>query len=681
MLGLRLTWVVVAALLLVPAAARAADTEVRVSAGDGHTCALLSPSGRVACWGGGSLGQIGVGPDRSSAVPVTVKGIGRATSVSAGPSHSCAVLQGDDVACWGRYSNEEIVLDLATPTRIAGTSGAIAVSAGGDHDCALFANGGVRCWGADGDGQLGNGQPNATGEGAVDVAGIDSAVAVSAGSNHSCAVLSSGEVRCWGYAAPSGARLGGGFYDDFSDSPLAVADLTSATAVSAGERHTCAIVAGGTVACWGDSLGPRPVAVPGIAGAVAISAGGEGRTCALLAAGAITCWDVGTAPSPVALDPMTGVSVGGGHTCASGPGPRVVCWGRGDAGQLGDGRSKSSATPVTVRLQLVSPEFGRTTVAAPVSGTVKIKRPGARRYVTLRAESSLPLGTSFDTTAGIVQLTAAADAAGTTRSGQFRAGVFRTGERQGLTVLTLTEPLSCSASASLATTKPKKKRKKKRSLWGDATGDFQTAGRHGSATVRGTEWETVDTCTDTTVRVKSGSVRVTNSATGSETVVTAGGSVTVRPGEGKATERGFATGVSGLLTRFASGRKTLATAIGGALDCSLPASTAARRVGDVIDNRTSIRDAAARLRVPTREARTIRARLLAAVAHSLAADRHYRDWLAGVAGAACPLPRTAAFTAAGRDDARATDAKQDLVAAYNPLARKLRLRTWRASEL
>src|SRR5262249_44967127 len=137
------------------------------------------------------------------------------------------------------------------------------------------------------------------------------------------------------------------------------------------------------------------------------------------------------------------------------------------------------------------------------------------------------------------------------------------------------------------------------------------------------------------------------------------------------------------LSRLAGGRKRLGSALSGATTCKLPLATARDRISGVIANRSSIRDQLDSLGPPTKQARTVVTRLRTALTHSLAADRHYRDWLDGLASAhaRCPLPRGAAFVAAGHEDTRATKAKRKLLAAFNPMARRLHLRTWRPNQI
>ena len=241
------------------------------------------------------------------------------------------------------------------------TNDVAAVSVGGAHTCALTTTGGLRCWGSNSEGELGDGtttnriMP-------VNVAGLASSVAaVSAGSSHTCAVTTTGGLRCWGIN--SEGQLGDGTTTD-RITPVNVAGLTSGVAaVSAGFRHTCAVTTIGGLMCWGDNSAGQlgdgtttdrntPVNVAGLtSGVVAVSAGFR-HTCAATATGGLQCWGSNSAGQlgdgttrdrnmPVNVAGLTSgvaeVSVGGAHTCALTTAEGLRCWGVNDRGYLGDG--------------------------------------------------------------------------------------------------------------------------------------------------------------------------------------------------------------------------------------------------------------------------------------------------------------------------------------------------------
>jgi virginiamycin B lyase len=154
-----------------------------------------------------------------------------------------------------------------------------------------------------------------------------------------------------------------------------------------------------------------------------------------------------------------------------------------------------------------TPELGRTVVATPTRGTVRVTLPGARRSFVLRQADDIPVGSTLDTRSGRVSITTALPE-GTTQRGNFWGGFFRVRQSRraslrGMTTLELRSRLTCGTRARAAA------RRKRNSLWGsDRRGRFRTHGRNATATVRGTVWSTTDRCDGTLVTVQSGSVRV-----------------------------------------------------------------------------------------------------------------------------------------------------------------------------
>jgi alpha-tubulin suppressor-like RCC1 family protein len=138
----------------------------------------------------------------------------------------------------------------------------IAVATGGAHSCALLKSGSVSCWGENSTGQVGDGTVNNDRTEPVSVVGVSNAVAITAGMSGTCALLRDSTVWCWG-----GGWLGDGGASG-SYTPVQVMGVTGAVAVAAGMMHACAMLKSGTVYCWGEIDGlfssAIPVSVPGL---------------------------------------------------------------------------------------------------------------------------------------------------------------------------------------------------------------------------------------------------------------------------------------------------------------------------------------------------------------------------------------------------------------------------------
>ncbi|MCA1684031.1 MAG: chromosome condensation regulator, partial [Actinobacteria bacterium] len=259
-------------------------TVTAIAAGDYHTCAILD-DGTVRCWGFGGDGRLGYANTRNIRDPSSVGPVdlgGKATAISAGAGHTCAILDDGTVRCWGYggggqpigagrlgYGNTDDVGDDETPGSVAPVKlgeqrTAVAISAGGAHTCAILDDQSVRCWGTPFAGQLGYGNINTIGASPTrtpDTTGPVKlgapAVAISAGGAHTCAILDTGGVRCWGENLYG--QLGYGNTTNLGDNnatpdtagPVRLGSGRTAIAISAGDAHTCAVLDDGSVRCWG----------------------------------------------------------------------------------------------------------------------------------------------------------------------------------------------------------------------------------------------------------------------------------------------------------------------------------------------------------------------------------------------------------------------------------------------
>ncbi len=409
-----------------PVAVTGLSGATRISGGGNHTCALVA-GGQARCWGTNSSGELGNGTTGgSSAAPVAVTGLSGATQISSGDNHTCVLVAGGQVRCWGTNSSGQLgngtFVDSATPVAVTGLSGATQISGGGsDHTCVLVTGGQARCWGLNNLGQLGSG----TGGGLqasplpVGVTGLSGATQITARASHSCVLVTGGQARCWGLNFF--ATLGVG--DTITSATVAaVPGISSAAQLEAGSSHTCAIVTGGQVRCWGDNtygqlgngeplagtllvISSAPVAVSGVSGASHID-GGDFHTCALVTGGQARCWGTntrgqlgnglsgGVSATPVAVTGLSGatqISVGASHACVLVTGGQVRCWGSNSAGQLGNGTSVDSATPVAV-----TGLSGATQISAGSRHTCALVTGGQVRCWGINASGQLGNGTFVD---------------------------------------------------------------------------------------------------------------------------------------------------------------------------------------------------------------------------------------------------------------------------------------------
>ena len=452
-----------------------------IATGFTHSCAVVS--GSVKCWGFNGAGQLGNNSQLSSLTPVSASGISNAVSVGVGEAHTCAALASGAVMCWGSDFEGQLgtgvlspsgFLKIPTPIQAGSVTGAVKVVAGEVSTCAMTSAGGVFCWGNGSIGQLGNGGTNSR----TPVAnGITTALDLAMGKRHACALLSDANatLACWGdnstgqlgngtlspslvpeaiiqgvtavatggnHTCVTGANLTmacwgfnqfGALGDGtllYSVDPVLVTGITTATpAVAAGGLHSCVIIAGGALRCWGSNaygqLGDGTVAfsatavsVVGISAASGISVGGY-NACALMADGTVRCWGAGgdilgsngtgaQSNTPVIIAGLAGatqVSVGSGYACAL-VGGAVWCWGRNDSGQLGRGTASSIGSSVPTAVAGIASAVHISTGnnhACAALGDTTVKCWGQNQYLKL----GVPSGSSSATPVAVVGLTGA----------------------------------------------------------------------------------------------------------------------------------------------------------------------------------------------------------------------------------------------------------------------------------
>lgn len=263
-------------------------TVVQLAAGGSHTCALIDDGfrgGIIKCWGDNQMRQLGLNTydprgerprDMGDNLPPVDLGTGQsAIQVTAGSVHTCALLESGHIKCWGL---ESYAYEGASPSPLGDAlpfidlgpgRTAVQIDARGLHTCALLDDGSVKCWGSNSHGQLGQGHRQNLGEGTApssDIPPIDlgtgrTALRITAGRLHNCALLDDHSIKCWG--SNYSGRLGLGIPGEFRGAepgemgdalpPVDLGTGHTAVDVVAGEEHTCVLFEEGAIKCWGDN--------------------------------------------------------------------------------------------------------------------------------------------------------------------------------------------------------------------------------------------------------------------------------------------------------------------------------------------------------------------------------------------------------------------------------------------
>lgn len=332
-----------------------------------HGCVIMD-SGGVKCWGWNQFGQLGDGTKIDRHTPVDVVGLNeKVVQLTTGNRNTCAITEDGGLKCWGANYNGAVGdgtrIDRCTPVDVVGlTTGVAQVSAGLEYACAVTDSGGAKCWGSNAGGPLGTGDVG-TRLTPTDVVGLTSGVSqISAFHGTTCALLTTGGVKCWG--TNNRGQLGNGTLTP-SYVPVDVIGLSSGVAqVEVG----LAWMTGGGFKFWGaDGSGmphPIPEDLPFLTSSVIQYSSGFYHACALLAGGGLQCWgcnwygSLGDGTTTHRWIPVDVVGLGSGVaqvtgddnlTCALTTEGGVKCWGWNTwAGQVGDGTTTNRLTPVDV---------------------------------------------------------------------------------------------------------------------------------------------------------------------------------------------------------------------------------------------------------------------------------------------------------------------------------------------
>jgi len=380
---------------------------------------FVAVSGSMACSATTTDDDVGSESSEANAAKQP-KARSKAKSIAGGSGHTCALLDGGRVKCWGKGT--ELGLGLGLGNNRGGDSSqmgaalpevdlgsgrrAVQIAAGGSHTCALLDDDSVKCWGGNLFGELGLGdgesrgrKPGQMGDAlpALDLGG-GKVVELVAGAAHSCARFADGSVKCWGDNRLGELGLGdtkgrGRGPGEMGDA-LAKVDLgrgRRAVELAAADSHTCARLDDGSVKCWGvnavgqlgfdgwhsgDEPGEMGDALPTVnlgRSAVGLCAGGA-ASCAILDDGSFKCWGDGDAlgfrtkgrghvgtVDVGANRKVVDCGIGFSHACAQLDDGSVKCWGTSRSGELGLG----DTTPrriVDAKLPAVDLGAGRTVV-------------------------------------------------------------------------------------------------------------------------------------------------------------------------------------------------------------------------------------------------------------------------------------------------------------------------------
>ncbi len=337
-----------------------------VAGGYSHSCVLLA-GGAVHCFGDNVHGQLGRGAEALDASPAVVLstavdlGTKRTAKVLvAGTHHNCAILDDDQLKCWGYNADGQLGLEDSASRGVDSALGdalpvvnlgagrsAKALALGETHTCAILDDSRVKCWGLAYEGALGYG--DGMDRGAVTGTMGDNLPVVDLGTGRTakaiavtsyrttCAILDDDKVKCWGINQSCGLGNGDGevlsygYTDGSMGDHLPYVDIgvaRTALAIAAHGYTVCVLRDNGTVKCWGNNSDGE-VGIDSTAWSIGCSAAQMGDAGIVSLGGS----------------DVTAVDVGATHACALRSNGEVKCWGNNGSGQLGVGHTTELRVP------------------------------------------------------------------------------------------------------------------------------------------------------------------------------------------------------------------------------------------------------------------------------------------------------------------------------------------------
>ncbi len=407
------------------------DDFTAVSAGQTHTCGLTN-AGTVYCWGQNDSGQLGNGTFNDSSTPVAVTQPAGVifSSIDVGYIHSCALSTQGVAYCWG--NNTALTIGDGTQTNrnipkvvtMPADTTFSTIRAGAMSTCALSTTNTAYCWGVFKIPSSGDpGGYSSTPMALTLPAGSNSISQIDVGGQHICFITDVGTLYCFGYNTYG--QLGKPTSINWSNYvAVEFPNGLSATHISAGGYHTCAVMSNSKLFCWGNNeygqLGdgtgiisrtPKAIYLETEVSFTSVNAGNV-HTCAEDSSANRYCWGnndsgqlgtrdtfnhiVATPALQLADESINQISVNELHTCATTVSGRIYCWGANQKGQLGDGTMTANMFGARVGASLIPPSTASQTPTFSPTQAPSVDHLNAFVRMSIDATHSCALTTSGD---------------------------------------------------------------------------------------------------------------------------------------------------------------------------------------------------------------------------------------------------------------------------------------------